>query len=108
MTLPSIKTNSRPTWPLHLGAAVEVIALAMLAIAAPSSAKSSKVDGGRAANKGELAQWSNATPERRGLLCPVLWAAPFGVMNVMRRAIPLTFDQHRELMNGGNFPRVCV
>jgi hypothetical protein len=50
MTLPGIKTNSRPTWPILTAAAVG-LALATLAVASHSSAKSSKVDGVRAAVK---------------------------------------------------------
>jgi hypothetical protein len=50
MTLPGIKTNSRPTWPILTAAAVG-LTLAALAVAAHSSAKSNKVDGVRAAVK---------------------------------------------------------
>jgi len=50
MTSIGIKTNSRPTWPILTAAAVG-LALATLAVAAHSSAKSSKVDGVRAAVK---------------------------------------------------------
>jgi hypothetical protein len=51
MTPPGISTNSRPTRPYHLIAAVVALALAALAVAAHSSAKSNKVDGVRAAIK---------------------------------------------------------
>jgi Ca2+-binding RTX toxin-like protein len=49
MTLPGI--NSRPTRPFHLIAVAVGLALAALAVASHSSAKSSKVDGVRAAVK---------------------------------------------------------
>jgi Ca2+-binding RTX toxin-like protein len=51
MTPPGISTNSRPTRPYHLITAVVALALAALAVAAHSSAKSNKVDGVRAAIK---------------------------------------------------------
>jgi hypothetical protein len=50
MTSTGIKTNSRPTWPILTAAAVG-LALMTLAVASHSSAKSSKVDGVRAAVK---------------------------------------------------------
>jgi hypothetical protein len=34
-----------------------------------------------------------------------LWAAPFGLINVMRRAIPLTSQQHRDIKANNGFPR---
>jgi Ca2+-binding RTX toxin-like protein len=44
-------TNSRPTWPFHLTAAVVALALAASVVAAHSSASNHKVDGVRAAIK---------------------------------------------------------
>ena len=51
MTSPGINSNSRPTRPFHLIAAVAALALAALLVASHSSAKSNKVDGVRAATK---------------------------------------------------------
>jgi hypothetical protein len=51
MTSPGNNTNSRPTWPFHLIAAVAALALTALLVASHSSAKSNKVDGVRAAIK---------------------------------------------------------
>jgi Ca2+-binding RTX toxin-like protein len=51
MTSPGINTSSQPIRPLHVIAAVVALALAALAVASHSSAKSSKVDGVRAAVK---------------------------------------------------------
>ena len=60
---------------------------------------------GRVANYGEQVEWRRATPERRAILCPVLWAGPFGLVSIMRRAIPLTSEQHRDLKANDGFPR---
>jgi hypothetical protein len=51
MTSPGINTSSQPIRPLHVIAAVVALALAALAVASHSSAKSNKVDGVRAAVK---------------------------------------------------------
>jgi hypothetical protein len=56
------------------------------------------------ANHGEQVEWKRATPERREMLCPLLWGAPFGFINVMRRAIPLTSEQHQAHRDNGSFP----
>jgi hypothetical protein len=60
---------------------------------------------GRVANYGERVEWKRATPERCKNLCPLLWAAPFGLLNVMRRAIPLTEDQRQHLHRIDGFPK---
>jgi hypothetical protein len=60
---------------------------------------------GRIANYGERVEWKAATPDRRKMLCPLLWAAPFGSVNVMRRATPLTSAQHQELHRNDGFPK---
>jgi hypothetical protein len=59
-------------------------------------------DGG--ANQREQLEWTRATSERREMLCPTLWAAPFGLMNIMRRATPLKRDQQLHLLESGGFP----
>jgi hypothetical protein len=59
---------------------------------------------GCAANHGERVEWKRATPERRVNMCPLLWGAPFGLINVMRRAVPLTSEQHRDLRTNGGLP----
>jgi hypothetical protein len=56
------------------------------------------------ANQRERLTWDQATPERRRMLCPILWTAPFGLVNVMRRAIPLTRNQQQELLDTDGFP----
>jgi hypothetical protein len=38
------------------------------------------------------------------MLCVPLWAAPFGLFNVMRRAIPLTREVQQELLENDGFP----
>jgi len=38
-------------------------------------------------NRRERREWDRATPERREMLCPIVWAAPYGLVNVMRRAV---------------------
>jgi len=60
---------------------------------------------GRIANHAEQLEWQRATPERREILCPLLWAPPFGLVNVMRRAVPLTSAQHLELHRNDRFPK---
>ena len=59
---------------------------------------------GCVANYGERVEWKRATPERRAILCPLLWGAPFGLINVMRRAIPLTSEQLQAHWDNGNLP----
>jgi hypothetical protein len=59
---------------------------------------------GRVGNYGERVEWQRATPARRELLCPLLWAAPFGLVNVMVRAIPLTREQQQTLLDDHGFP----
>jgi hypothetical protein len=60
---------------------------------------------GCVANYGERVEWKRATPERREKLCPLVWGAPFGLINIMRRAIPLTPEQHQELHRNDGFPK---
>ena len=38
------------------------------------------------------------------MLCPLLWAAPSGLMNVMRRAIPLAREEQQTLRENDGFP----
>ncbi|MGX1325438.1 hypothetical protein ACVMFA_007395 [Bradyrhizobium liaoningense] len=56
------------------------------------------------ANQREWIEWVRATPDRRLMLCPILWAAPFGVLNIMRRAVPLTRQQQLALLDSDGFP----
>jgi hypothetical protein len=58
---------------------------------------------GRIANYAERVEWERATPERREMLCPLLRAAPFGLVNVMRRAISLTREVQQELLENDGF-----
>ena len=59
---------------------------------------------GRDGNRRERLEWHRATLERREMLCPIVWAAPYGLLNVMPRAVPLTReDQLRRLAND-DFP----
>jgi hypothetical protein len=59
---------------------------------------------GRDANRREQLEWSRATPPRREMLCPVLWAAPFGLVIVMQRAVALTRQEQQELLFNHGFP----
>jgi hypothetical protein len=59
---------------------------------------------GRIANYGERVEWQRATPERRGMLCPLLRAAPFGLVNIMRRATPLSREEQQMLLDNDGFP----
>ena len=59
---------------------------------------------GCVANYGERIEWNRATPERRPNLCPLLFGAPLGVINIMRRAKPLTSDQHIYLKANRGLP----
>jgi hypothetical protein len=59
---------------------------------------------GRAANRAENVEWERATPERREMLCPMLWASPFGLFNLMQRAVPLTRTQQLALLERDGFP----
>jgi hypothetical protein len=58
---------------------------------------------GRVANYAERVEWERATPQRREILCPLLWAAPFGLFNVMRWAIPLTRKEQLSLLDTDGF-----
>lgn len=59
---------------------------------------------GRLANCAEHVEWKRATPERREMLCTLLWTAPFGLLNVMRRAQPLTREVQQELLENDGLP----
>lgn len=59
---------------------------------------------GCVANHGEQVEWKRATPDRRAMLCLLLWGAPFGLVNVMRRAIPLTREAQQALLDKDGFP----
>ena len=59
---------------------------------------------GRDANRRERVEWDRATPGRRQILCPMLWSAPYGLLYVMRRAVPLTREQQLFLLDSDGFP----
>ena len=59
---------------------------------------------GRDANQRERVEWNRATPERREMLCPILWTASFGLVNVMRRAVPLTREDQQHRLDTDDFP----
>ncbi|MGJ5088590.1 hypothetical protein [Bradyrhizobium sp. HKCCYLRH3097] len=66
--------------------------------------KFARSDRGRAANQREYIEWDRATPIRREMLCPIIWAAPYGLFNVMRRAVPLTPEDQQKRLDSGDFP----
>ena len=68
------------------------------------SVKFARGSRGRAANRAENVEWERATPERREMLCPMLWASPFGLFNLMQRAVPLTRTQQLALLERDGFP----
>jgi hypothetical protein len=59
---------------------------------------------GRAANQRERVEWDRATPERREMLCPIVWSTPLGLVNVMRRAVPLTREDQFHRLANRDFP----
>ena len=59
---------------------------------------------GREANERENIEWSRATPQRRLMLCPIVWAVPFGLLNIMPRAIPLTRQDQLHRLATHDFP----
>lgn len=59
---------------------------------------------GRMANRAEGVEWRRATTERRVILCPTLFAGPFGLFNVMPRAAPLTPEEQLSLLDRDGFP----
>src|SRR6266700_3920753 len=59
---------------------------------------------GCAANYGERLEWKRAKPERRVIMCPLLWSAPFGLVNIMRRAIPRAWEEQQSLLDTDGFP----
>jgi hypothetical protein len=70
----------------------------------PYALKFARSQRGRDGNRRERREWKRATPERRQMLCPLLWSAPFGFVNVMRRAIPLTRHEQLALLDSDGFP----
>ena len=59
---------------------------------------------GCVANVGERVEWKRARPERRAIMCPLLWSAPFGLFNIMRRAVPLAWEEQQSLLYRDGFP----
>jgi hypothetical protein len=59
---------------------------------------------GRDGNRRERLEWDRATPERREMLCPIVWTAPFAFANVMRRAVPLTREDQLHRLATCDFP----
>jgi hypothetical protein len=45
-------------------------------------------------------------PRRKGreMLCPTVWGAPFGLVNIMRRAVPLTREDQLRRLKTDDFP----
>jgi hypothetical protein len=72
--------------------------------AGPLAFKIARGRHGRLANRAERTEWQRAIPARREMLCPLMWAAPFGLFNVMRRAIPLTRTEQLALLESDGFP----
>jgi hypothetical protein len=53
---------------------------------------------GRHCNRYESDLYRRSNSNRRALLCPSLWCAPLGVVQIMRRARRMTADEHRKLV----------
>jgi hypothetical protein len=49
-------------------------------------------------NRYERDLYARSGSDRRALLCPSLWCSPLGVVQIMRRARPMTADEHRKLV----------
>jgi hypothetical protein len=47
-------------------------------------------------NRYEADLYRRSSPDRQALLCPPLFCFPFGAILVMRRANPMTHDEHRK------------
>jgi hypothetical protein len=56
------------------------------------------------ANYGERVEWKRAASERSAIMCPLLWSAPFGLFNIVRRAVPLAWEEQQRLMQDHAFP----
>jgi hypothetical protein len=59
---------------------------------------------GRDGNRRERLEWDRATPARREMLCPIVWTSPFALVNLMRRAIPLSRDEQLHRIATHDFP----
>jgi len=59
---------------------------------------------GRRCNEFEARTWQRSSEVRRAILCPVLLALPFGIANVMPRAVPLSDDEMSELIERDALP----
>jgi hypothetical protein len=53
---------------------------------------------GKACNRYEADLYRNTTPQRRALLCPVLWCSPGDLVLIMRAATPMS-----EMMSGQDY-----
>jgi hypothetical protein len=53
---------------------------------------------GARCNRYERDLYDRSNLERRALLCPPLWCSPRGRVLIMRRARPMTADEHRKFV----------
>jgi hypothetical protein len=56
----------------------------------PIALKIARNEAGRACNRYEANLYRKTTPQRRAMLCPVLWVSPGGLLLIMRAALPLS------------------
>jgi hypothetical protein len=59
---------------------------------------------GRRCNRFEAELWARTTSARRNMLCPVVGQLPFGLGIIMRRAEPLSKQEHHRLLDCDGFP----
>ena len=59
---------------------------------------------GRRSNRYEACLYGHVSQQRRDMLCPVIWCAPFGFLLVSRAARPLSNDEQKHLMETDKFP----
>ncbi len=56
----------------------------------PIAIKFARNEEGRACNRYEADLYRSTTPQRRAMLCPVLWCSHRGFVLIMRAAVPLS------------------
>ena len=66
--------------------------------------KFARSERGRDGNKRERREWDRATPARRKMLCPIIYSFPFGIANVMPRAVQLTREDQVRRLEADDFP----
>ena len=59
---------------------------------------------GRRCNLYEANLYNAVSPQRRDMLCPVLWCSQNGAVLIARSAIPLTEDECHHLKDADAFP----